>query len=209
MEKLIEMQCGAYYMIESMATARSCYFESNEEIEKFRTLFARYLGGYVDIHKMYVSSEGYQILIRVRKLDQIMKKYNMMCRKKSKPINQKFKEEPWRIISEQMRIFGSVFAKWINANRDRSGGLVKARYGRYYFSSHEEFQRYCEKMESCEQVRSQQNEKYQVSEHWIKRVKWVFFRGVEWVESLMNKPFKNDVVLKLIHSTKSHHSFSP
>jgi hypothetical protein len=209
MKKIHELECGGYYLLSSLATARSCYFENEDEILKFRLLFKRYLTYYINIHKVYMSSEGYEILIRVKSLEVVKRTYIEYCKKLNKEVKVEFIKEPWRIISEQMRIFGSVYAKWVNSERDRSGGLVKERYRRYYFESYEEFEMYKNEMREGSEIRSQRNKRYQVSTRWIRAINWSIIRGVERVEGLVDIDFKNYVVQKLIKSTFSLHSPPP
>lgn len=209
MKKTHEMKSGGYYMIESIATARSCYFESEEEIERFRKLFRRYLSAFVEIHKMYLSSEGYQILLRMRGADSLRKIYIKQCEKRGKAIKISFIDEPWRIVSEQMRIFHSVYAKWVNGVRRRSGGLVKERYSRYYFDSYDEYCEYKSLSDAGREIRGQKNGRYRVSNRWILLVRWGVIRSVGWVESLMNKAFQNYVVHNLVKSTFSIHKPPP
>ena len=206
MRKIFKIQAGGYYLIESKATARNCYFENEEEIEVFRKLFKRYLGGYIEIHKMYFSSEGYQILRRVRGKGVLRKKYIKKCEKKGRVARNDYWEEPWRIVSEQIRIFHSVYAKWVNGERERCGGLVQERYGRYYFESREEFGQYIESMERGSEIKGQRNKKYEVEESWKKGVRWGFLRGLEWVGSAVGAGFQNYVVYELIKNTLTSHS---
>ncbi len=206
MKKIHKMFSGGYYMIESKATARSCYFENEEEIGKFKRLFERYLGKYFEIQKMYLSSEGYQILVRVGEESHLRSLYKKRIGKLGRQARDLFLKETWRIVSEQMRIFHSVYAKWVNVDRERSGGLVKERYSRYYFESELEFLRYDDEMEKGKEVRSQERARYRVSERWILGVRWEVIRGGEWVRSLMNRGFQNYVVQDLVNFTISSHN---
>ncbi len=206
MKKVIEMYSGAYYKIESLATARNCYFENEEELLRCKAFMKRYLEKYVEFHKMYFSSAGYQILLKVRGADLVRNLYKKQCIKKGKIPRADFVKEPWRIISEQFRIFHSVYAKWLNKSRNRSGGVVKERYSRYYFESELEFQYYINGMENKKEIFSQNNRKYRVSPRWKRAIRWSVVRGVEWVESLTDRAFRNDVVSNLISFTKILHS---
>jgi hypothetical protein len=158
---------------------------------------------------MYLSSEGYQILISLKATNKIKQKYVINCKRKEKAIKSEYIEEPWRIISEQMRIFGSVYAKWVNKERDRSGGLVKERYNRYYFDSKAEFSEFVLEMDKGKEVKSQRNVRYEVGLKWISGVNWLIVRGVGFVESLMSSTFQNYVVGNLVELTLLLHSKSP
>ena len=204
-----KLHCGSYYQFESLAGGRSCYFESDEEVELFRRLWRRYMGSYIETHKMYLSSEGYQVLMRIRK-DRIIKdNYIKRCMRSKKELNAKFLEEPWRIISEQMRIFHSTYVKCVNKIRSREGVLVKSSYRRYYFETKEEFEIYECVMKEGKEIESQRNRKYGVSREWVNGVNWLMIRGVEWVESFAGRGFTNNVVSKLIKTTLITHSSPP
>jgi hypothetical protein len=197
---------GCYYLFESLASGRSCYYESEEEVQLFQKLFKRYMEKYVEIHKMYLSSEGYQILLRVRLKETVLRNYRKECEKEGKETKGEYIKEPWRIISEQMRKFKSLYVRAVNKIRRREGVLVKGRFMRYYFESKEVFDDYINKMDSGERIRSQRNGKYGVSERWVRKVKWSFVRGKEWVEMLMDRAFQKLVVSKLILKTLKAHS---
>ena len=47
MQKTIQLESGGLYMIESLSSGNSGYFENSEEIKIFKNLFKRYLGKYV------------------------------------------------------------------------------------------------------------------------------------------------------------------
>ena len=167
---------------------------------------------YVEIHKMYLSREGYHILLRVRTKGALVGNYIKTCTKKDKQPKLKFLEEPWRIVSEQMRQFKSLYVKTINKIRGRKGVLVQSRYCRYYFESKEEYEEYYDKMETGEKIESQEKVEYMVKEGYEKRVNWMFLRSKEWVGSVCSRVFQDLVVEKMIkltlssHSPKSHHT---
>jgi hypothetical protein len=201
---------NGYYLFESLADSRNCYFESKKEIEIFKKKLKRYLHGYVKIHKLYISKEGYQILLKIRSKPVLLKKYLNSCMKKVKDIRTQFLKEPWRIVSEQFRIFHSVYVKSVNKSRGREGVLVKHRFKKYYFEGVEEFQYYHEEMEIRKKdITNQSNRRYRVSKQWVDDVNWALVRGVKFVESFINKEFRNYVVSKLISHTLSSHHPSP
>ena len=199
MKKLIELECGGYYLFESLASGRSCYFESDIEGGLFRRLFRRYMEDYAHIHKMYLSSEGYQILLRLKGRESLERRYKKACKKKGVEVKKLNIEEPWRIISERMRVFGSVYVKAVNRIRGRKGVLVQERYGRYEFSEVEEFESYIEEMERGKEVQGQDRAKYRVGIEWKSGVNWVLVRGSEWVESLMSVVFRDFVIDKMLN----------
>ena len=196
-----DLQAGGYYMVESLSSGRSCYFESDKEVRQFKVLFQRYLGHYCKVHKMYLSSEGYRIMLQVREKGVLCKRYREHCRRNGNEVRKIFLEEEWRIVSERVRIFHSVYVKMVNRERGRQGVLVQSRYNRYYFESMTEYENYIERMDEGEEIKGQRKEKYGVSGRWKARVRWVVYRGGEWVESCMDKGFKDYVVEKLLLNT--------
>lgn len=209
MIKTPTLEVGGYYLFESKSGARNCYFESEEEIRLFENLWIRYLGKYIETHKIHISIEAYHILLRIRTKKVIVGHYIKRCEKREREINVQFLKEPWRIISEQIRIFHSVYVKAVNKIRDREGVLVQSRYSKYYFEDIEEFEGYLKGMKGGLEIKGQRNQRYRVSDRWMVGVRWGFFRGVLWVEKHMNKAFQNYVVSKLIFSTKTLHSPPP
>ncbi len=193
-------------MIESLVSSRSCYFEKEGEARIFRRLFKRYMESYFHIHKMYLSSEGYQILIRVKSKQAVLKNYKLSRLKEGKEPKDQFIKEPWRIISEQIRQFHSLFARTVNKLRDRKGVLVQERYGRYYFEDEDEYLVYLKEMDGGKEIAGQRNEDNRRGIRWRGEVLWGVLRGVEWVESAMSTVFRHLVVSKLIISTKTLHN---
>ncbi len=204
MKETYEIRPNSYYLFESLSSGRSCFFESEKELQIFKKLFNRYIGPYVKVHKFFTSSEGYQILLKVRGKEVLERIYTYSCERKGRIPKQLFIEEKWRIISEQMRIFHSVYVKCVNKIRDRKGVLVQHRYKRYYFDTITEYENYIDEMERGKEVAGQKNVKYRVSQRWIDLVRWGVIRRVEWGESAVNNDFDKYVVSKLIISTKKH-----
>lgn len=206
MKSTHKLQANSYYVFESMSSGRSTYFESEGEIEIFKSLFSRYLSKYVEVHRMYLSAQGYNILLRVRDSSTIRNNYMKACEKQGKHIKTQLVDEIWRIVSERMRIFHSVFVKAVNSKRGRKGVLVQRRYRRYYFEKVEEGLRYISEMDSGKEIESQEDEKYGVSERWKKLVDWRVIRGKKWVERSMSAAFRRYVVSRLIILTIAAHS---
>ncbi len=204
-----ELSSGGYYLFESLASSRSSYFESEEEIRYFKVLIKRYLLDYIDVQKLYVSKEGYQLLVKLRTTKTIIKRYRCKMLKKGKNIRKEYEEEPWRIISEQVRIFHSVYAKYVNRNRGRKGVLVQMCYSRYYYVEISELESYKKRMDKGEEIVGQKNVRYRVKKQWSRGVNWVFFRGKEFVESLCFKTLQDHVVETLIKSTYTFHNPPP
>jgi hypothetical protein len=156
-----------------------------------------------------MSSEGYHVLMRIRSKEIVIRNYIEERIKRKKEINSLFLEEPWRIISEQVRILHSVYVKMVNRLRGRQGVLVQKRYRRYYFEGKDEYYSYEKRMKGKEMIEGQKSKRYRVSDRWKKGVDWVVVRGVLFVESLMDMAFQNHVVSKLVKSTFIAHSPPP
>lgn len=206
MKSTIELKESGYYVIESIASAKSCYFETDKEAQIFKTLLSRYLEKYVEIHKIYLSSEGYQVLLRVRMKETILRNYRKCCKRRNKVEKAMMLKEPWRIVSEQMRQFKSLYVKTVNKLRGRKGVLVQSRYRRYYFEQEEEYRLYEREMDCGKEILSQENREYGVERRRIRKVNWGLIRGREWVESVTWWGFRNLVVSKLVRYTISKHS---
>ncbi len=209
MQETKEIKGGGYYLFESLSSGRSSYFENNEETELFKRLWRRYMRGYIETHKIYLSSEGYHILLRIRDRKKLILKYVGICERRDKGVNIDYLKEPWRIVSEQVRIFHSTYVKRVNRLRGREGGLVKQRFRRFYFESVDEFRDYEEEMDEGKEIRGQRNARYRVSARWVKGVNWVGVRSLEWVESAMNQHFNNHVVSKIVKLTFKTHNPPP
>ncbi len=206
MKKIISLEPGGYYLFESLASGRSCYFKSDAEVKLFEVLFRRYVGTYIHIHKMYLSSEGYQILLKLKSKESILSRYRKSCERRDKAVKDKYIEEPWRIVSEQVRIFHSNYVKGVNVIRGRNGVLVQERYVRYVFDGEEELVRYIEEMDSGKEINGQKDDRYRVEEERKKGVNWGVLRGVEWVERYMGRVFQDFVVSEFVNYTKLLHS---
>ena len=87
--------------------------------------------------------------------------------------------------------------------------MVKERYSRYYFEDVKEYEEYRGRMDGKEQLKGQRNKRYDVGSEWVSLIDWGVVRGVDWIESLMNKVFRNHVVSKLVKFTISLHSPPP
>lgn len=198
-----------FYLFESLASGNTSYFESEEEIRVFRIFLVRYLKKYVDIKRTFLSSEGYQVLIRIRGEAILRKLYKLRCNKKGIQPNKDFLKEVWRIVSDQVRIFHSVYAKWINRNRDRQGVLVQCRYKKYYFESKNSIDSYISQMEKGKEIKGQKNKRFRIAKKWKKAVDWLKIRSMEFIGEHMGREFQAHVVGKIIKNTLSLHSPPP
>lgn len=204
-----KLQSGGYYLFESLSSGLSCYFENEIEIQHFKIFLERYLGKYIRVHKLFFSSEGYQLLLKIRSRDCLIKRYLDDCERRGKMFNREFIEEPWRIISEQIRILHSTYVKKVNKLRCRKGVLVQQRYKRYYFSGEQELNEYMEEMQREKEIEAQSNVRYRVGKVWKEGVDWGRIRRKMFGEGSMAKRFQNHVVSKLVKWTVKAHSSTP
>jgi hypothetical protein len=145
MKNTHKLKPGNFYLFESLSASNSIFFDTEQEISIFKRLLKNNLKKFVDIHKIFVDVNGYQILVRVKQRRTLKKNYIKDCEGKNKQIKAILLKEPWRIISEKMRIFKSIFVRTINKLRGREGVLVKHSYKKYYFDSREEYDSYLKK----------------------------------------------------------------
>ncbi len=206
MKNTNEIETGNYYLFESLSSAHSIYFKSEEEISIFKKLLLRYLSSYVDVHRIFIDRNGYQVLVRVKQRRTIRRNYIKYCEKAKKVINLEFISNPWKLISESMRIFKSIYVRSINRIRGREGVLVKHRYKRYLFESVKEYEGYIKMMESGARIRSQKLDEYMGGKLGLKGGFWSRFRARGWSEMVVFKGFASFVVLKLIKQTLTHHN---
>ena len=200
-----ELSPGGYYIFESLSSSKSAYFNSDEEIRIFRVLLSRYLGKYIHIHRIYIDVGGYQLLLKLKGKQSIISQYSKECAQRDKLERTDFIAEPWRIISEKIRIFHSTYAKTVNKLRGREGVLVKNKYAKYYFEDLDEATKYVAIMDTGGPIVSQSSKNFQVIKDFTDVTNWLFYRTIDWLESAMDKLFQDFVGRKLVNSTLSHH----
>ena len=186
MKNTHELKTGGFYVFESLASANSVFFKSEKEIKIFKKLFKLYVSRYMDINKLYVDASGYQAVVRIKQRKTLLKNYRTECNEKKRDPKKEIVKNPWRIISEKMRIFKSIFVKAINKLRGREGVLVKHSFKKYYFESIEEYNLYVVEMESGKHISSQRNQEYSLSRSDSKILNWMKYRAGKWAESLLS-----------------------
>ncbi len=201
-----EIKAGNYYLFESLSCANASYFDSDEEIKIFNSLMDKYLSQYLEIHRTFIDKTGYQILVRVRQDRTIKKNYVRRCRLKNTEVKIEFLNKPWKIISEMMRLFKSLYVRAINRIRGREGVLVKHNYKKYYFENKAEYEEYVSRMEKGEGIRSQGNGVYEEVMVSGRGFDLKSFRAREWSERFVFKGFQGLVGLKILKRTFLHHN---
>lgn len=84
MKNTHDLITGGLYMFESLSSANSIFFKTKKEIEIFKTLMFQYLDKYLEIRKLYVDANGYQVIVRIRQRRTILKNYKKECEIKAK-----------------------------------------------------------------------------------------------------------------------------
>lgn len=132
LKKTKEMKPGALYLLKSVACSNTVYFESLMDCKTFLRLANRHLKDYLYIHEYMLTKDGWVILARMKSKSKILEAY-----RKKRERNEKGPKElpPWKIISEQIRLFISGFVTKYNEGTGREGSLVKRPYERYYFET--------------------------------------------------------------------------
>lgn len=206
MKNTHKLRTGGIYLFESLSTAQSIFFKNRKEIELFKKLIKRYLDNYVHIEKIYIDSMGYQIVVKLKQRRTILENYKNVCLKNNKSPKERELKEPWRIISESMRVFKSIYSKTVNKLRGRSGALVKHSYKKYYFDSGEEYKNYVHEMEGGKEIESQKEEEFKKKREDTEVENWVWFRAAEWAGSAVRYRLSKFVTRKWINLTKHLHS---
>lgn len=204
MKNIKDLVTGCVYLFKSLSCGNSCYFETEDEILEFKKLFNRHLNKYVSIHSLQLNIEGYRILVKVKDKRTIISNYRMERILSGKEINEVFISEPWRIISEKIRIIHSLFVRKVNKLRERSGVLVKKSYERYYFDSLEEAKYFIEG--KGKNTKSQNNSKYNPIRSHCTVFCWAVHQTKEALELIGNQLISDLVALKYINRTIIAHS---
>lgn len=208
MIKTEKFSCNSYYMFESLSSGRSSYFESGEEVKLFKKLFELHLSKHVELHRMYLFTEGYQLLVRTRHRSTILNNFRKKKAKQGKTVNIEYILEPWRVISEQMRIFMSSYVRQVNSMRGREGVLVKSRYNRYFFTDANDLNAYVAER-AIHDKKSQRIKRYRVGKKWRKLVNWEKLWQRKSGRCAVYRAFPDLILSKLIRSTFLHHSSLP
>jgi len=157
----------------------------------------------MQLHRITLKIDGYSILIRIKDRRTIISHYKKEREKKKKGLNPNFIAEPWRIISEKIRVIHSVFAKAINKLRGRSGVLVKSRYERLYFENLKEAINYLDKIQFQES--SQRNPKYMAIKDHCYISNWLVYKAKKWVKGIKSVRLDKIEVSTLIRTTLLAH----
>lgn len=157
-----------YYVMTGASTARDLFFETNQDIIDFKELFERMLGEYLEVNRMLLYKDRWYIAIKLHSEDKIRQQY-LSDRDKSKKANRENDHlEPWRMISERMRLFLCNFVVNTNNRKNRKGGKVNASYQRYFFMSIEEMEREMKNWEERAIPSSQKSALYKYSDKYYK-----------------------------------------
>jgi len=206
MKQVKELQANGYYIFESLSSGKTVYFKSKEEIRIFKVLLYRYLHNYITIHKLFVDINGYHILLKIHHKRSLINNYRKDCNSKQKKPRANFLQEPWRIVSERIRIFHSTYSKTANKLRGREGVLVKKSYSKFYFEDLETASTYLSEMKEGKAIISQRNREYSTDRKESSIINWLEERLINWVKGFKKWAFPDDVLHKLICKTPLLHS---
>ncbi len=195
---------GCIYLFKSLSCGNTCYFETENEIKYFTKIFRSKLKKYIQVLNINISKEGYSLILKIRDKRTILGHYKKEREIVKKSLNMGFINEPWRIISEKIRLVHSLFVRFANRQRQRSGVLVKKSYEKIYFENKNEVKKYMNKKED-ELLSSQTNSKYASNDShcevkcWMSQTKKVLKKLVFW-------EFKDLILLNLITKTINLHT---
>lgn len=162
MKEIEQMKAGKIYLIESMASANSVYFETDYVAKLFFRYCDYYLKDYLNVEEYVLNKNGWAMLIKVKSVPTIRKNYELLesARKKKNEQKQKSSKAIWKILSERVRLFISTYVRMSNKVLGREGSLVRRKYGRYEFDTLFEAKGYVAKLRNDEHEMQQQEEKY-------------------------------------------------
>lgn len=205
MRKTIQFVPRGIYLFKSESCGNTCFFESIEEIKLFKRLLIIHLKKYIKVHNVLLKLDGYQMLVKIRDSRTLVANYKKEKYRTGAEIKQIFINEPWRIISEKMRVVHSVFAKTINKLRERTGVLVKSSYERFLFDSLEEAIAYIDNGNIIQET-SQTNQKYKASKHHSFVYNWLYYKTRDWLTGLDLIKLNKLLLSKFIKATLLKHS---
>ena len=152
------MQAGEMYLFRSQVVARDTYFETIDDCKLFQKLVDEHLREYLTLLGFQFNRHGWNMLVMLRSKEDIIAAHRRKCEKNSD--RKTIHEEPWRIISEQVKDTLSTFVIVINNLRNRQGAKVRQVYERFSFDSQEEAEEYLKEMELQRIDLSQREDKY-------------------------------------------------
>lgn len=204
MKKTHNLEPGCFYIFKSLSAGNTCYFETENELIQFNKLFKFHLHRYIRIVKANINQEGYVFLIKIRDNRTLISNYKKERVKKGKKIDDLFIQEPWRIISEKIRIVHSLFVRFANKLRDRSGVLVKKSYEKFYFENIGEA---IEQLENDSDLAfsSQKNKKYKSIKSHCQIKNWVGILAKNGMQVFKNQTVTSLILLNYVKKTISAH----
>ena len=204
MKAIRNFEPGCTYLFRSLSSGNTSYFESEIELNQFNKLFVHYLRKYIKIIKTTVDQEGYIFLVKVKGKRTLISNYVKERLKSGKEIKESHLNEPWRIISEKIRLVHSLFVRFVNKLRKRSGVLVKKSHEKFYFENEEEALEYINQ-ESDVEVKSQNNRKYQSIKSHCRIKAWSKINAKFMGQIVGYHRLTELVLLKIIRRTISTH----
>lgn len=138
MKKIKEMQAEHVYLIRGASTARSPFFEDEQDCGTFLAYADRFLKDYMRVVSFQNSRDGWVMIVATKSAQAIKRAY-LERRAKSKKCRKEFEfTEVWQMLSDQIRILLSTYVKVTNFRTRRKGAKVRCRYERFVFESEAE-----------------------------------------------------------------------
>ena len=126
MQKVKKIEANNFYVFSGRSNANSCFIEKIIHAKKFLIYANFFLKSYLSIYDYIITKDGWSMVVKIKSSKQIRKS------SKSEDI------EIWKIISEQVRLFLSIFVRVTNKKKGRTGCLVHSGYERFRFESKSE-----------------------------------------------------------------------
>ena len=160
MIKLKEIQVEGLYVFYGKASANSNFIESKLEAKEFIHSANRRFSNFLKIREYLVTQDSWFLVCEVEDRETIINEYLKKRKTSQKDHRRPSLTAVWRIVSEQFRHFLSLFVKFCNFRRGRTGRLVHSSYERAFFESEEEAQIFIKGLCNQTQSISQKNVKY-------------------------------------------------
>lgn len=215
-----KMQADQIYLIRGASTANSPFFETEADCKLFLRLADRYLSPFLSVNRYQNSRDGWVMIITTASEEAIRQAYKARRAKSKKCKPQCAFTEIWRMLSDQIRIFLSIYVKTTNEITGRSGTKVRCRYERFVFEDAAEAQEISDSLEREFYPLAQKKRRYRPTwrQHKIREkllktsiyISCALLGVKEKVEALGMRclvlcDFRQTVVRQLIKLTYKHH----
>lgn len=146
MKKTTVFYAQGFYLLQGKVNANSVFIEDKQEAHYFMSKAHQRFKGFFKIHEYLLSKDGWSFLVTIEDEQEVLRSYKRLREQSSKADRAKDDKIVWKIISEQIRHFLSLFVRYTNKKQGRTGGKVHSSYERYWFESAEEARSYIHSM---------------------------------------------------------------